>query len=300
MRIQQLEYIEAITRFGSLRRASEHLHISQPALSESVSRLERELGVSLLDRHRTGAKISRRGRELLSYVNEATEAVRRLRAAAGEEAAATGNVHIGTVQAANSTLLTPALREYRARNPHVNVEIRNMQQTEIYAELSVGSLDLGLINVLEGDDPPSDIMRTDLIHGVPVAVLPRDHPLAEKERITRDEFLAEPFITMRSGYLMNRFAHRWFDGALPAHVYTADGAELGKALVAEGLGLTLLPDFTVKGHPLERAGALTFRELDGDPPTVTLIACHRQGVWPPQPVRDLLSVLLRKARDYTR
>ncbi|CAM3222128.1 LysR family transcriptional regulator [Nocardioides dubius] len=299
MRIQQLEYIEAITRFGSLRRASEHLHISQPALSESISRLERELGVALLDRHRTGARISRRGRELLTHMNDATEAVRRLRAAASEEFVATRNVHIGTVQAANATLLTPALRAYRARFPEVNVEIRNMQQTEIFHELSVGALDLGLVNVLEGDDPPSDIDRIDLIHGEPVAVLPHDHPLAEHPRLSPAQVGSAPFIAMRPGYLMHRFAHRWFDGRLPRSVYTADGAELGTSLVAEGLGLTLLPDFTVVGHPLARAGAITYRPLDGDPPTVTLIACQRQGVRPPEPVRDLISALLRKARDYT-
>mgnify|MGYP003704370993 CR=1 FL=1 len=44
MRIEQLEYLLAVTRHGSLRRASEKLHISQPALSEALSKLERELG----------------------------------------------------------------------------------------------------------------------------------------------------------------------------------------------------------------------------------------------------------------
>ena len=53
MRIEQLEYLLAVTRHGSLRRASEKLHISQPSLSEALSKLERELGVTLLDRRRS-------------------------------------------------------------------------------------------------------------------------------------------------------------------------------------------------------------------------------------------------------
>ena len=48
MRLEQLEYLAAVVQHGSLRRASEHLHISQPALSEGVGKLERELGVTLL------------------------------------------------------------------------------------------------------------------------------------------------------------------------------------------------------------------------------------------------------------
>src|SRR6186713_1933819 len=65
VRIEQLEYVAAVTQHGSLRRASEQLHISQPALSEAIAKLERELGVTLLDRRRSGARISREGTELL-------------------------------------------------------------------------------------------------------------------------------------------------------------------------------------------------------------------------------------------
>jgi DNA-binding transcriptional LysR family regulator len=54
MRIEQIEYAAAVARFGSFRRAAEELHISQPALSETVRKLEAELGVNILDRQRTG------------------------------------------------------------------------------------------------------------------------------------------------------------------------------------------------------------------------------------------------------
>lgn len=62
VRIKQLEYIAAVARLGSLRRAAEELHLSQPALSETVRNLERELGVDLLERKRSGAKVSDEGR----------------------------------------------------------------------------------------------------------------------------------------------------------------------------------------------------------------------------------------------
>ncbi|MBO0840325.1 MAG: LysR family transcriptional regulator, partial [Sciscionella sp.] len=62
MRIEQLEYIHAVTRLGSFRRAAEQLHLSQPALSETVRNLERELGVDILDRKRSGARVSDAGR----------------------------------------------------------------------------------------------------------------------------------------------------------------------------------------------------------------------------------------------
>jgi DNA-binding transcriptional LysR family regulator len=78
VRIEQLEYFAAVTQHGSLRRASERLHISQPALSEAISKLERELGVTLLDRRRSGAHISQEGRQLLQHVEGVLEAVDQL------------------------------------------------------------------------------------------------------------------------------------------------------------------------------------------------------------------------------
>jgi DNA-binding transcriptional LysR family regulator len=79
MRIEQLEYVVAVNTHGSLRRASDHLHVSQPALSEAIQKLERELGVDLLDRHRSGARISSAGRVLLQPMIDVLDSVNRLR-----------------------------------------------------------------------------------------------------------------------------------------------------------------------------------------------------------------------------
>lgn len=300
MRIEQLEYIAAVTQHGSLRRASERLHISQPALSEAVSKLERELGVTLLDRRRSGSRISRRGRELQQFMVEVLEAVERLRTAAGDQAAGHHVVRVGTVSAATSTLLVPAVRDFRAAHPASTVEVVNTQQAEIHQGLLEGGLDLGLVNVLEGDDPPTDLVHTSLVHGHPVAVLPADHPLAAYAEVTTDQLRAEPFVAMRAGYLMHRFAHRLFGPDMPSVSYTTDGAELGKIMVAEGLGLTVLPDYSVTGDPMERAGLITVRPLAHDSTSVSLALQQRRQQHVPRPVRDLEMALLRHARARAR
>ena len=113
MRIEQLEYAAAVARFGSFRRAAEELHISQPALSETVRKLEVELGVNLLDRQRTGATVSAEGRELLPHLLDVVEAARRLRYAADEQHESSRTVRLGTVSAATSPLLTATIRAFR-------------------------------------------------------------------------------------------------------------------------------------------------------------------------------------------
>jgi DNA-binding transcriptional LysR family regulator len=86
MRIEQLRYLTAVEEHGTLRRAGERLPLSQPALVEALTKLERELGTRLLDRERTGTRISDDGRHLLPQVREVLDAVDRLRLLAREGA----------------------------------------------------------------------------------------------------------------------------------------------------------------------------------------------------------------------
>ena len=298
MRIEQLEYIAAVTQHGSLRRASEKLHISQPALSEAVSKLERELGVTLLDRRRSGARISRHGRELLQNMVEVLEAVDRLRQAAGDQSTSTRLVRLGTVNAATSTLLVPAVTAFNRTHPGTTVEVLNIQQADIQLGLVEGSLDLGLVNELVGDDPPVDLVGTDLLHGRPVAVLPAGHHLAEREAVTTDDLRKERFVAMRAGYLMHRFAHRLFGSDMPVTCHSTDGAEMGKVMVAEGLGVTVLPDYSVIGDPMERVGLITSRPIAGDHTEVRLVLRHRSLDHVPAQVRDLRTALIDLSRDF--
>ncbi|WP_208765800.1 LysR family transcriptional regulator [Streptomyces calvus] len=295
MRTEQLEYIAAVTRLGSLRRAAEELRLSQPALSETVRNLERELGVDLLERKRSGATMSAAGRELLPRIVDVLDAVDRLRAAAGEQHRVRRMVRVGTVNAATVPLLVPVVREFRAAHPLTQVEVVGAQQSDIQRALLEGGFDLGLVNHLEGDDMPAEFESTELLRGRPVVCLHPDSPLAAGAQVSVDDLLTEPLIVMRSGYVMHRYVHRLLAGRAPAFVCSTDGAEMGKLMVAEGLGATVLPDFSVVGDPLERRGAFVWRPLAGDPAGVLLVLRRRRAASVPLAARALHEAFVRRA-----
>ncbi|MFI1438597.1 LysR family transcriptional regulator [Streptomyces fructofermentans] len=299
MRTEQLEYLTAVTRLGSLRRAAEELRLSQPALSETVRNLERELGVDLLERKRSGARMSAAGRELLPHIVGVLEAVDRLRSAAGEQHRVSRMVRVGTVNAATVPLLFPAVRAFRAAHPATQVEVVGARQSEIHDALSEGALDLGLVNHLDGDDMPADFESTELLRGRPVVCVRPGSVLAAGASVSVSDLLhgPEPLIVMRSGYVMHRYLHRLLRGREPAFSYSTDGAEMGKLMVAEGLGATVLPDFSVLGDPLERCGAITYRPLVGDAAEVLLMLRRRRADAVPRAAGDLHAVFVRTARE---
>ncbi|MFT4287754.1 LysR family transcriptional regulator [Nocardioides sp.] len=295
MRLEQLEYVAAVTRTGSLRQASEQLHVSKPAMSEAISKLEKELGVSLLDRRRSGARMSRQGRDLLPLISEVLDAAGRLRAAAGQHATSSSVVRIGTVNTATPTLVTPALREFQRTHPATGVELVALTHVEIVQALEEGSLDFGLANLLEGDDLPAALRGTFLMRCHPVVVLPAGHQLATASSVTTEELRQQRFVMMRSGFLMHRYAHRLFGARLPRTCHTADGGEIGKLMVAQGLGVMLLPEFSVADDPLEQAGLIVRRPLAEPTPAVRLVLMERRASTLTAQVRALRDAFVEQA-----
>ncbi|PVG81749.1 LysR family transcriptional regulator [Nocardioides gansuensis] len=300
MRFEQLEYLLAITRHTSLRRAGEELHVSQSALSEAISRLERELGVRLLERQRSGVRISPAGRELLPSITDVLDAVARLRSAAGDGLIAGRELRLGTVSTGTAAIVLPAVRAFQSARDGVTVEIRSLQRAEVVAGLAEGSLDLGLVNMLDGDDPLPGLESIPLLTGRPVAVVPSQHPFAAWPSVDVDDLRGERFIGLRSGYQMHRIAHRLFGTDPPAQRHAADGAEMAKQMVAAGIGVAVLPDFSVTDDPLLAAGLLAVVPLAVTQPTVTMAALHPAKERLPEAVHDLLSHLVVRARGLVR
>lgn len=277
MRIEQLEYVSAVTRLGSFRAAAEELNISQPALSVTVRKLERELGVEILERRRSGTTVSAAGRELLPHIARVLEAADGLRRTADDQHQSSGAVRLGTVNAATAPLVSPAIQDFRAAHPATRVEVIAAQGDAIHRGLAEGSLDLGLVNLLSGDDPAPELESVELLRAAPVVCMRPDDPLAAGGAVTVADLLTRPLIAMRSGYVMHRYVHRLLQGRSPVVSYATDGAEMGKLLVAEGLGVTVLPAFSVVGDPLERRGVLTHRPIADDDTDVLLMLVRRRG-----------------------
>ena len=138
---------------------------------------------------------------------EVLEAVDRLRQAAGDPSLSMRMLRVGTVNAGTSAVLVPAMHAFRAGNPGTLVEMVNTRPQEIHEGLVEGGLDLGLVNVLPGDDVPPDLQSVELLHGRPVVCCRTDHPFARagggrarpaRRRAVRRDALGLPHAPVRA------------------------------------------------------------------------------------------------------
>ncbi|MBS1678144.1 MAG: LysR family transcriptional regulator [Actinobacteria bacterium] len=144
MNIRQLEYLDALARERSFRRAAAECNASQPAVSVAIAKLEGELGVELVHRHRREAVLTAPGEALVGWAREALSAVRSLTAEAGRLAGTlNGRLRLGVIPTALPGVagITKGLL---AAHPGVRLEVRSLPSDAIVAELLSFRIDAGL------------------------------------------------------------------------------------------------------------------------------------------------------------
>ncbi|MBS1893301.1 MAG: LysR family transcriptional regulator [Actinobacteria bacterium] len=144
MNVRQLEYLDALARERSFRRAAEACNASQPAVSIAIAKLEGELGLELVHRHRREAVLTAPGEALVRWAREALAAVRGLTEEADRFAGVlTGRLRLGVIPTALPAVagITKGLL---SAHPDIRLEIRSLTSDEIVDELASFRIDVGL------------------------------------------------------------------------------------------------------------------------------------------------------------
>jgi DNA-binding transcriptional LysR family regulator len=232
---------------GSLNRAALRLRVSQSALSRQMQALENEIGGALLERTTTGVRPTAAGhalatslpRVLAEYDGAMTEA-RRL--ARGQH----DLIRVGYLGSAAQRFLDPALSTLRQSHPEVKVKLLDLSPGEQIVALRRGEIDLALIGQ-EGALLASEFYTRKLATLPVVAVMPADHPLASRKRISLKELGAERFISSPEEDLPGR--DRWITqlcrraGFRPKFVQEAASVSHMFTLIGSEGAVTLLPAY---------------------------------------------------------
>ena len=146
--LRELEHFVIIAGAGTFTAAARRIHLSQPALTASVQRLEHAVGAALLRRGRHGAELTAAGEAFLPRAQAALAAFRDgQRAVAELEGLSAGQVRLGGGATACTYLLPPLLARFRRKRPAIGLVLREGNSAELEAAVEDGSLDLAVITV---------------------------------------------------------------------------------------------------------------------------------------------------------
>jgi len=244
--LSQLRTFVAVAREGSITRAAEVVHLSQPAVSAHVKELEDALGLLLFDRTSRGMGLTADGRRLLAKAEQTLAAHQALlEEAARGKGELTGRLRLGAGSSTDHEAVGRLLTTMSERYPRVEVTLRHARSAEILAGLRSDTFDAGLYN--EGGEADRDLATIEVARFEVLLVAAKG--MFDTARPLDWQALAgAAWIYPPAAACCGRAAEAFFQAhrIRPARVIGVDTQAMIRTLVASGLGVGLLHDDTAE------------------------------------------------------
>jgi len=240
LRSKLVRYIDAVSRHGSIRKASEALNIAPSAVNRQILEFERTLGMPLFDRLPRGMKLTSAGEVVVSHIRrmdgELTMMDARLRDLRGLQA---GTVRLVAASGLMSSFIARTAARFCEAHPLIDLKIDTLPSEAIVRAVGQGDADLGLSFDLPRD--PDLITLASMHQPLGVVVTP-DHPLATRPALRLSDCVSERLILPPRGSGIRVLLDVAFAEARmePNILVESNSVELRKALVREGAGITIL------------------------------------------------------------
>ena len=181
---------------GNFTKAAEALNYTQSGISQMMAGLEEELGVQLFARAKKGVVLTDNGQRLIPYIREMVNQKEKLRQAAFNiNNKVEGRLRIGSFSSVTAMWLPHVVHFFKENYPQVEVQIFDGNYDEIHDWIIRGQVDCGFLSSILAEDLTFYPLHQDAL----CAVLPREHPLAQRSSVTPEELLQYPFIIETPG-----------------------------------------------------------------------------------------------------
>jgi DNA-binding transcriptional LysR family regulator len=257
-----------VVRQGSFSRAGEALSLTQPAVSQQVAALERQLGVRLLERGPGGPTPTAAGALLLAHADAVADRLSQ----AGEQIAELAaddrhTLRVGAFPSALATVVPAAIVRLREEQPELQVEAIDAPGAELGAMVAAGALHAAMCFQDAGQPPrrPEGTERHELGREPMRVAMALDHPLAGRERVAIRELAGETWTApSRSGIVYRACVAAGFE---PRLAFVTQDVLAARGIVSSGLAVTLMPELLAPGLPgialLPVEGPQPYRSLYG-------------------------------------
>jgi DNA-binding transcriptional LysR family regulator len=296
--VRRLHVLAEVADRGSFSAAAASLEMTQSAVSQHISALERAVGMALVDRTSRPPQLTEAGAAL---VRHARAVLTRLDAAEQELAAVAGRrlgrVRLGAFPTALATFVPPALAAFKQRVPAVTLSVVDDHMPQLLRRLGEGELDLAIIYGHEAlpDAASREFERAHLLDDPFRAVLPRAHHLARKRRpISLSDLSNETWIggsTASGWFRIVRQSCREV-GFEPSVALTSDDYVGIQALVAANLGITILPGLATTHAP----SRVEVREIRSPTPIRRICVARPDDAYPSPSAQIMIDTLQQTTR----
>ena len=252
MELRQLEYFVAVAAELNFSRAAQRIHVVQSALSASVGKLEKELGVELFDRSKRQIALTAPGETFLQHARGVIQTVQMAQSSVeGYRDQLAGTVTLGTLMSWGTLNLAAALEDFRRVNPLVPVRLRQSLTGSAghLDAIANGQMDLALVSIPSSPSPLVVLQR--LTQEPMVFVCESTHPLAHRRRVQTADLDGQDFINFPPGWGIRQRLDANFAaaGIRPNGAYEVADYAIAAELIRHRLATTVLPTSAANRFP---------------------------------------------------
>lgn len=243
--LKQLRYFEALSRELHFGRAAEQCSVTQPALSMQINELEQALGITLVERTRTGVQLTSKGAELAQRANRILGEVRDLVTYAQHASKVlSGALRLGVIPTIAPYILPPLLTLVRDAYPDLELFVRETQTQTLIDELLDGKLDVLLLAL---PIRVGDLESLELFEDRFLLAMPRARKVSGRLRATKEMIEQEQLLLLEEGHCLRDQALSYCNLQQVNAINTFGASSLSTIveLVAAGFGITLLPEVSI-------------------------------------------------------
>ena len=231
-----------VIEIGSFTKAAELLGYTQPALSQMVASLERELSIKILYRSRYGIRLTPEGERLYPSIQNSVLQYEAMRRTADEiRGLDSGIVRIGTVSSVSCHWLPGVIRAFWKKHPNVQIVLHQGDYTTIPEWVRTGAVDFGFVNPNAVKGMETTAIKSDEF----CAVLPKHHPLAEKKSLVLEDLAEEPFLMLEEGTYSEPLEAFRAAGITPNVKLRVHDDYSILSMVEQGLGVSILTELVL-------------------------------------------------------
>lgn len=255
MELLQLQYFRELARNGHLSRTAEALHIAQPSLSQTIKRLESEVGVPLFDRVCNRIVLNDSGRVFLKYADQIFAALDHA-ALELEETQGREEKSVILYICSASMFLPEIVRLIQQADPEIRLRIfcKSPADRSGYPALCLTSSSVR---------PVQSTCSYLLIHERIKAALPAEHPLAARQELMWKDLEQELFLSLDDESDLTQALHYFFGmkGIEPNTIICADTPSVMRDLLRLNLGIAFIPEYTWQGFAPDTVILRTVKDL---------------------------------------
>lgn len=241
IKLRDLEYLNAINEHRHFGKAASACFVSQPTLSGQLMKLEQQLGLQLVERHRHNVMLTPAGEQLVKDARKVLQAAEDFeRSAKNLLDPMSGDLHIGLIPTLAPYLLPHIMQNLTKALPNINYYLHEKQTHELLKLLDDGKLDMLILPYL---DEMEKFDSYELFNEPFVLAMPKEHALTKKDPLTLSDLQHQSILTLEDGHCLKDQAlgYCFSAGATENTSFQATSLETLRYMVGSGAGITLLP-----------------------------------------------------------